>query len=494
MKNWRVSILGPFSWHAGKTARLAIGVGLIAGACGSLRSVQGQTVVNARAEVIASGLSSPLFVTSAPGDNTRLFVVQQTGRVRVINVGGTPQAPTYSLAANPFLDLGALTSSGGERGFLGMAFAPDYQTSGYVYVSYTNPAGANVIARYTRSANDPSIVDPLSADVIFVLGQTSGIHHGGCIHFGSDGMLYAAIGDKARSADALNPNVLWGKMLRLDVSRDGFPADVNKDYAIPPENPFALGGGAPEVWARGLRNPWRWSFDRFSGDTWIGDVGAGQREEVNRVEGIGLPNTNYGWPVREGTVSTGASSGGFDVSNLTAPAHDYPRSVGSVVTGGYVYQGSQIRALRGRYVFADAAAPNLWSGRLVNGVLTDIVSHRLSWASGGVVNSPTIPSYGIVSFGQDNVGELYFTELQQGRVRKIVPFGVQPLIADLGSQGGVQGSDGQLDNNDFSAFVSLFFANDPRADVGAQGGAVQPDMQLDNNDFAAFIDAFFTAG
>jgi glucose/arabinose dehydrogenase len=237
---------------------------------------------------------------------------------------------------------------------------------------------------------------------------------------------------------ALNPNNLHGKMLRIDVNSDGFPADAERDYAIPADNPFATSGGLPEIWAVGLRNPWRWSFDRLLGNLWIADVGQGLWEEINVVPGNGGPGRNYGWRVREGLASTGLSAGGFSIANLTDPVYVYSHGNGTTqgfsVTGGYVYRGS-IRPWRGRYFFTDYVNSRIWSAEYVDGVWTDFQDYTtfLSNLTTGAISS-------IASFGEDADGELYIVQLN-GRVRKLVPQGTLPCPADYNLIGGVSVQD-----------------------------------------------------
>src|SRR5262245_36732420 len=264
---------------------------------GSAAAVSSQTALTT--EMVASGLSSPVFVTSPPGDCSRLFVVEQTGAIRIVKNG--------SLLATPFLDINTLVLFGGEQGLLGMAFHPSYAANGFFYVNYTRkPDGATVVARYSVSAN-PDVADRGSVLPLLVIAQPFDNHNGGMLAFGpNDGFLYIGMGDGGSGGDpfnnAQNPDVLLGKMLRIDVDHASPPLA----YAIPPSNPFAgAAAGADEIWSVGLRNPWRFTFDRANGDMYIGDVGQNSVEEID-FEPAGSPGAlNYGWRCMEGTSCTG---------------------------------------------------------------------------------------------------------------------------------------------------------------------------------------------
>ncbi|MBY0307994.1 MAG: PQQ-dependent sugar dehydrogenase [Phycisphaerales bacterium] len=529
---------------------------------------------------VATGLSSPVGIYACPGDDTRLFVVEQGGRIRIINVTTDGSGnKTYALAANPFLDLAALdaaspyfrnasnvplqdqsgtvvprlvrtggnpvpnngnnyaVSRGSEQGLLSMVFHPDYQTNGKFYIYYTmnapdasgniawsfsgtgttqNPytattGGQDVAFEFQRDPANPNSVLPSSERRIIGVSDPYTNHNGAQLIFGRDGYLYFGIGDGGSGNDpgdrAGNPNVLFGKMLRLNIDGDDFPADDQRNYAIPPTNPFAAGGGAPEVWARGLRNPWRWSFDRWNGDTWIADVGQDKWEEIDHVSGSGAPGLHYGWRAREGLASTGIATA--FASTYTDPVYVYPHTatqagtggnwtntqVGAAVVGGYVYRGNAIRPWRGKYIFSDTYGNQIWAfnSTVAPGVGTPAAVGLENWSTllRSTINGVTPASISnIVSFGEDNDGELFVVQIG-GRIRKIVPQGAQPPVADLGRQGGLEGADGQFDNNDFIVFINWFFAGDPRADMGKQGGVAGVDQQLDNNDFIVFIARFF---
>ena len=275
----------------------------------------------------ATGFSSPVDVTHAGDD--RLFVVEQGGRIKIIDGTGT-------VLATPFLNISSLTNSGGERGLLGLAFHPDYATNGYFFVNYTDLSGDTRVVRYSRSADDPNVADPNSAMQVIFIDQTQGNHNGGCIKFGPDGYLYIGMGDGGGAGDqsnlSQNTNVLLGKMLRLDV-------DSETPYAIPADNPFVGNENVrDEIWAIGVRNPWRFSFDRETGDMWMGDVGQNAFEEINFQPADSPGGENYGWRCYE-------ADSPYNLSGCTGdyvfPAYAIPHTTGVCsITGGFVYRGT----------------------------------------------------------------------------------------------------------------------------------------------------------
>jgi hypothetical protein len=357
---------------------------------------------------VASGLSAPMFLTGRPGESD-VFVIERAGRVRLLDPA------TGAIAPTPFLDISVDVGTLFEGGFLGFAPAPDYAVSGVFYVHITNTLGDTEIRRYVRSAGDPNLADPGSGDLILTLDQPAGNHNGGWIGFGPDGFLYVALGDGGGSGDpdgnGQNVNTILGAILRIDPSGDDFPADDDRDYAIPPDNPFASGGGAPEIWVYGLRNPFRASFDPDNGDLYIGDVGEQRQEEVDLVP-AGESGLNFGWNIREGTLSfTGPFS-----SDYTQPVTKYdhgsgPRQ-GNSITGGHVYRGP-IALLNGRYFFADFISDNIWSVPISLFVRDGI--EVLPESAFSLENSPLTPDAGsltsIVSFGEDNDRNLYIVSL-----------------------------------------------------------------------------------
>jgi len=343
---------------------------------------------------IATGLEWPVFLTAPAGD-ARLFVVEKPGRIRIIS--GT-------LRARPFLDIHALVNSAGtEQGLLGMAFAPDYATSGRFYVDYTDVNGNTRVVRYTVSS-DPDSANPATAEVLLGVDQPYANHNGGMLAFGPDRMLYVGLGDGGGGGDpqgnGQNRGVLLAKILRLDVSGAGA-------YVAPPTNPF-MSPDRPEIWCYGLRNPWRFSFDRANGDLYIADVGQDAHEEVDvatAVSGAGR-GLNYGWNRMEGRFCYSPSTG-CDTTGLTMPVLDYDHGQGCSVIGGYVYRGMAIPALRGNYLYADWCAKWVRSFRYANGQAVD----QTSWAT---LTGPPL------SFGEDAGGELYVL-LQTGEVERIEP-------------------------------------------------------------------------
>jgi glucose/arabinose dehydrogenase len=344
------------------------------------------------APVVTSGLVSPLFVTHAGDGSGRLFVVEQPGRVRVVAPGGT-------LLPTPFLNLTDRVLAGGERGLLGLAFHPGYEANGRLFVSYTRqPDGASVVSELAVSG-DPNAASPSSERVLLVVPQPFANHNGGMIAFGPGGLLFVALGDGGSAGDpgnrAQNPQELLGKILRIDVDGGGQP------YGIPADNPFASGGqGRPEIYALGFRNPWRFSFDRRTGQLYAGDVGQTAFEEIDVVR----RGANYGWRIMEGRScyppGTSCSRAG-----LAPPLTVYGHSGGRCsVTGGYVYRGRAVRALAGTYLYGDFCTGEIF-GRIDrrNRVLLDT-------------------DLRIASFGEDEAGEVYVVDIRGG-VHRIVRAG-----------------------------------------------------------------------
>ncbi|HRX86330.1 MAG TPA: PQQ-dependent sugar dehydrogenase [Phycisphaerae bacterium] len=364
-----------------------------------------------RVALVAHGLTSAVGLTAAPGDTSRLFVCEQnTGKIRIIKNG--------TLLATPFLNIGSLISSGGERGLLSAAFHPDYNNNGYFYVDYTNTSGDTVIARYSVTVN-PDLADPTSAVILKTIPQDFSNHNGGQLQFGPDGYLYVGMGDGGSFDDpnnnAQNPQSLLGKILRLDV-------DAGAPY-IPASNPFV---GDPstldEIWAVGVRNPWRFSFDRDTGDLYIGDVGQNAREEIDFQPASSTGGENYGWDCEEGFICTPTNNGGYGCScgdgAITSPILDVAHSDSGTcsITGGYVYRGCAIPDLQGTYFFSDYCGGYVRTFRYAPGdavppVVTDRTA-ELSPTEGGIDGA-------IVSFGEDAAGELYIVTLS-GNVYKII--------------------------------------------------------------------------
>jgi len=365
---------------------------------------------------VASGLSLPLFVTHAPNDSSRLFIVQQGGQIKILSGG--------SILPTNFLNVNNIISFGGEQGLLGLAFHPQYATNGTFFIYYTAiTTGANTVAKYTVSAN-PNVANP-SGSIILSIADPYSNHNGGWIAFGPDGYLYIATGDGGDAYDpgqrSQNVNVLLGKMLRIDVNAgDAFPADPNKNYAIPPTNPFAGGGGDAAIWDYGLRNPWRNSFDRLTNELYIGDVGQDLIEEIDFEPGGSPGGRNYGWDCMEGNNCITSPPSGCSCSNpsLIPPIYTYPHIPTNCtsVTGGYVYRGCAAPSLQGTYFFADYCRGQVWSFRYAGGILSEFVERTSELAPGGGL-SISEPS----SFGEDNDGEIYICDYADGEVYKIVP-------------------------------------------------------------------------
>ncbi len=365
--------------------------------CGGGSPVDGQP--NLTTQVVASGLDLPVDLQSAVGDRSRLYVVEQNGRIRLIK--------DNALLSAAFLDVSAGVSVGGERGLLGLAFHPRYSENGRFYVNYTNRVGDTHISEFRRSQN-PDLADASSERLLMTVDQPFSNHNGGGLAFGNDGRLYIALGDGGSAGDpqdnAQNLQRRLGKILRIDV-------DSASPFAIPADNPFAnQTGTAREVWAYGLRNPWRIAFDRSTGDLYIGDVGQGRREEID----IGLfsrrGGENYGWRVTEGTLCFNPSAN-CGTAGFTPPVAEYDHSVGCSVTGGYVYRGCRMPGYAGTYFYGDFCTSIIRSLRLQNGSVGD----QRDWTG---VLSRGIDA--ISSFGTDADGELYIVDYS-GRILKVVP-------------------------------------------------------------------------
>jgi len=373
-----------------------------------------------RVRVYASGFQNPVAFVQDPTDRAVQFVVEQSGVIRAVRAG--------TVLATHCLDITSSVLAGGERGLLGLAFAPDYAASGRFYVNFTNNQGHTVVARFRRSAN-PAVADPASrfdlrwggpAGPTFI-AQPFANHNGGHLAFGPDGHLYIGLGDGGSGNDpdhrAQDPSALLGKMLRIDVS---VPDDDPVGYRIPAGNPFAGGpvGARPEIWSFGLRNPWRYSFDDpAAGGTAalvIGDVGQNRYEEID-YEPAGRGGRNYGWRNREGAHDN-VTSRPPAFTPLVEPVHEYDHSVGNSVTGGFVYRGRALgAAFQGRYFFADLGG-RVWS----LGLAIDASSGEAR-AAGLTEHTGELGNPGLISsFGVDADGELYLVEYSVGRILRIV--------------------------------------------------------------------------
>jgi glucose/arabinose dehydrogenase len=349
-----------------------------------------------------SGLSKPVFATTAPDGRGRVFIVEQTGRIRILKNG--------HLLATPFLDLSSSVTKGGEQGLLGLAFHPNFKSNRKLYVNFTDLAGDTVIREYRASATNPNVVSTSSKRLIMHIDQPYANHNGGGIGFGPDGYLYIGMGDGGGAGDpgnrARSLASLLGKMLRIDVNG----TSGSRNYRIPASNPFVGRSGLDQIWQYGLRNPWRWSFDRATGALWIGDVGQDNWEEIDRA-----PNTasgagrgvNWGWDILEGRHCYPSGSS-CSTSGRTMPLAEYSHSgERCAVTGGYVYRGSRIPALVGGYVFADYCSGEIW-----------VVA-----ANAGAPATPTLllnTGLLISSFGESVTHELLVADLH-GRLYRIDP-------------------------------------------------------------------------
>jgi glucose/arabinose dehydrogenase len=342
------------------------------------------------------GLNQPLFITPVPGNTSQLYVVEQSGQIRLVENG--------QVLSEALLDVGSLIGSDPkpEQGLLGLAVHPNFQQNGYIYINYTDTLGDTQIVRYTVKSNR---ADPASAKPILSVDQPRSNHNGGMLAFGPDGYLYIGMGDGGIKGDvdgyAQSLENLLGKILRIDVN-NGDP------YAIPPGNPFSGAGGAKrEIWSLGWRNPWRFSFDRATGDMWIADVGEESFEEIN-FQSAGKEGGNYGWRCKEG-LEDFDTSGNCSGRTWIDPIFVYNHSVGASVTGGYVYRGSAIPELRGRYIYGDFISGTIWFLTKENG----------AWTNAKWPNDKIDTLKNISSFGEDANGELFVINYFNGTIYRI---------------------------------------------------------------------------
>jgi glucose/arabinose dehydrogenase len=379
-------VLPPFSWLPA----------LVLLACGGDLTPPSDAAV--RLVEVAAGLQFPLLVTAPPGDASRLFVAEKRGVVRIIRNG--------TLLPSFFLDLRGRVSTGSEQGLLSLTFHPDFAVNRLFIVSYTDPAGDTRVSTMRVSA-DPDVADPTTEQVFLALAQPFANHNGGHVTFGPDGHLYLGLGDGGAAGDPQNraQNLAdpLGSLLRLAVNLQG-------QVTVPPTNPFAGTVGArAEIWSYGLRNPWRFSFDRATGDLYIADVGQSEREEINVAAAAagGGRGANFGWRIMEGTRCFQPPSG-CNQTGLVLPVLEYDHSQGCSITGGHVYRGQAIPALRGHYFYGDYCRGWIRSFRFSGGAVD-----RREW--------PELVTGGqITSFGEDASGELYVVTAQ-GRVFRLAP-------------------------------------------------------------------------
>ncbi len=329
---------------------------------------------------VANNLSRPLFLTHSPDDTGRLFIVEQGGTIRILQEG--------RLLAEPFLDVTNLVSCCGERGLLGLAFHPSFRQNQLFFINYTNRQGSTVIARYRANG---SRADVASAQILLTIEQPYANHNGGMIAFGPDNMLYIGMGDGGAGGDPINAgqrlDTLLGKILRIDVNRN----EGNRAYAIPGDNPV-LAGRRNEIWSYGWRNPWRFSFDRQTGDMWIADVGQNAVEEVHFQPASSKGGENYGWRIMEGDRCFNPPQN-CNRQGLVMPVLTYTHDQGRSITGGYRYRGSAMPAFRGTYFYADYVSGRIWAA----------TPQGDRWQSREVLQT----NLNISSFGEDAAGELY---------------------------------------------------------------------------------------
>ena len=347
-----------------------------------ISSPKAQEGYKIRLETTLSGLTNPVAITHAGDGSGRLFITEQGGRILIYD--GSKLLPT------PFLDISALLSTGGERGLLSVAFHPNYASNGHFYVNYTNTDGDTIIARYSVS-NDPNLADPASASTVMTIAQPYSNHNGGQLEFGPEGYLYIGMGDGGDAGDpnnyAQNPDSLLGKMLRIDV-------DGDVPYGVPPDNPFISDEQVrDEIWALGLRNLWRFSFDRFSGDLFIGDVGQNNWEEIDYQPATSAGGENYGWRLMEGNHCYNPSANCNDGS-LTLPVLEYSHDLGCAVTAGYLYRGRNNPLLSGMYIYGDYCSGRIWGAKR---------GGDGNWS----VEELSDTNLNISAFGEDENGELY---------------------------------------------------------------------------------------
>ena len=358
--------------------------------------------VSVTLEPIVTGLQRPVAVRAAGDGSGRLFIVEQPGRLRIVDDGG--------LRSTPFLDIrDRVRDSANEQGLLGLAFHPDYASNGRFFVNYTDLTGDTVVAEYARSEGDPNWSESSSEAIILTIQQPFSNHNGGDIAFGPDGFLWISTGDGGSGGDpqgnGQNTQTLLGKLLRVDV-------DNGSTYTIPADNPFADDSEArDEIWALGLRNPWRFSFDRETGDLYIGDVGQSQREEIDFESRLDPGGRNYGWNTMEGSRCYQSSNCSTD--GLILPVAEYSHTSGCSVTGGYVYRGSRFPDLEGLYIYGDFCSGTVWA-------LVPAGAGKWTVAVVGETSAA------IASFGEDEDGELYLTDPRSGTVfmitgRKLSP-------------------------------------------------------------------------
>ena len=368
--------------------------------------------VTLQSTLIHSGFTEPLYVTSPPGDTHRLFVVEHRGVIKILRDG--------TLLATPFLDIDPIVSGGSgsdERGLLGFAFHPDFANNRKCYVSYTDLNGASVLRQYFADASNPDIAETSTFTTILgPIPQPQSNHNGGCIQFQLDGKLFMSLGDGGNANDmgsghdpntgnAQSLNTYLGKLLRLDVD--------NPPTYVPTGNPFGA-SAFPLIWSYGLRNTWRFSVDRGTGDMYLGDVGQGAVEEVDFIAAASTGAENFGWRCMEGNNCTGFTGCTCNSPALTQPIQQYTHGLGCTVVGGYMYRGSAIPNFQGNYIYADYCSGKIWSFAYNGSTVSNFVdrTQQLGSGSGHSITSPT-------SFGEDANGEIYICDFGGGEVFRI---------------------------------------------------------------------------
>jgi len=441
---------------------------------------------------VAAGLARPVFVVHAPGDLDRIFIGEQhTGQIKIHNLAAG------TINAAPFLTVTGL-NVGNEQGLLGMAFHPDYATNGLFYVDFTSNTGGNRthIQEFQVSAGDPNIASPTPVRELLSISQPQTNHNGGWIAFGPDDMLYIGMGDGGGAGDTgaghdaatgngqdITINLL-GKMLRIDVNGDDFPGDPNRNYVIPPNNPFVGITGDDEIWAYGLRNPWRSTFDSATGDLWIGDVGQNAWEELD-FQTANLPGSmpgdagyqgglNYGWRCREGAHNFNFAAF-CNALTFVEPFQEYNHSLGCSITGGEVYRGCAASNLRGTYFYSDFCSSTLWSLRYDGVTVTEFMDRTVELI-------PDIGSIGSVSsFGSDAFGEIYICDLG-GEVFRIETAFPLFAVAD------VDGSR-MVDIDDATTLANVLLENGVFDVCTLQRADVNGDGDRDGLDIEAWLNA-----
>lgn len=372
---------------------------------------------------VATGFSQPVFATARKGEVGRLFVVEKAGRIWLLNLS--------SGARSSFLDIRPLVSTVSEQGLLGMAFHPQFSSNSIFYVNYTATDGATNVVEYHIQAGNPDVADPATSRLLLRIPQPQANHNGGWIGFSprDDDQLYIAVGDGGGSNDDDTghtlgtgnaqdiDNNLLGKILKIYPFGDDFPADPDKNYVIPADNPYVNIPGDDEIWAYGLRNPWRNSFDRLTGDFWIADVGQDTREEINLQPSSSMGGENYGWRLREGAIANPTPGiGGPQPPGNVEPLYDYAHGAGQFqgksIIGGYVYRGG-LPDLQGKYFFADYVNQKIWSLTRNGSTFTDLTD----WTADFQPDQGSIN--GISSFAEDASGNLFILDLD-GEIFQIV--------------------------------------------------------------------------